>query len=125
MMEFALTKLRSWDRWLESVNARLKESYFKGSTKKKYYEVDDSKGVWVVHLLQYGDTEVVYVWAPDGLQVIPPEEPSWEALKASLGICTRCRRAGAALSRAGFAGRWCDECRRKHLHEVEYPGWTE
>jgi len=125
-MDFRSKKLLKWDSWLRAGRAKMKEeTVVDGLVRRRCYEIQEPSGHWVVHLNEWEKSESVNVWGPDGLAVIPPAEPSWEAMRASLSLCTRCGKAASDLKRAGFAGRWCQECRASHLHEVEYPGWTE
>jgi len=117
-----------WDRWLTAVGATItEEGKTNGVVTRRCYELRDARGgKWVLILNVLPDGRLsLCIWAPDGLQIVVPDEPSWEALRASTRICQRCGRAADSVGRVGFAGRWCQLCLDLHRGEVEYPGWTE
>ena len=66
----------------------------------------------------------VCVWGPDTLAIEPPNPYDWNLVVYRTHICAYCGNYFDKTVRIGFAGRCCPECRKKHLAEVEYPGWT-
>lgn len=67
----------------------------------------------------------VNAWGPDGLAVTMPSPYSWDALRNATLRCGYCKQIFHAdqIVRIGFAGRCCKACRKKHVGEVERPGW--
>lgn len=65
----------------------------------------------------------VMLWGPDGLVIEPPNPYDWELITYRTHICEYCNQWFEKTVRIGFAGRCCPECRKKHVAEIEYPGW--
>lgn len=70
------------------------------------------------------DGSYVQIWGPDSLSV-PLTQPTWKSLTENLGRCQYCGTLGKPVSRLGFAGRSCDDCKVKLAPQLEPPGWNK
>lgn len=66
----------------------------------------------------------LHIWGPDSLQVAPPLEYDWEAIKAGVRVCGYCRATDVDTTRVGFAGRCCLGCEPTIRPRVEQGNWT-
>ena len=64
------------------------------------------------------------VWGPDNLQIVVPVEYSWDCIQENLKRCLECKRISDAVDRAGFAGRYCNECLPEQRRVREFAGWA-
>jgi hypothetical protein len=66
----------------------------------------------------------IYIWAPDRLQITPPETYDWKAITAGQSTCNQCGATAIETKRFSFAGRACKPCLPGMREKTEYDGWT-
>lgn len=93
-----------------------------------------TKDGWTMHVLSRDEGEErrgfyryhasVTIWAPDRLQIMPPDIYDWQAIQAGIRTCNYCHKTDVETERVGFAGRSCADCLPARRAISERPGWT-
>jgi len=121
-MKMSLAKLHLWleeavdDGWDLEATYQSESAYRHGKLRK---------ADWVVSLNMRSTQEgAITIWAPDGLQIVPPQRYNMQSLIDGLRTCLYCGLSDVDTERVGFAGRSCKECLPEQRRNQEYAGWT-